>query len=78
MCLLDLCLIALMQKNTSKTHHDEELLLKPELAKRLKVSERTVENWSHSNRIPSLKIGRVVRYLWSDVLLALQSPDQPK
>ena len=42
-----------------------------QLAKALAVSRTTVENWTRSRRIPSLKIGRVLRYDLQKVLAAL-------
>ncbi|QQL43706.1 helix-turn-helix domain-containing protein [Sulfuriroseicoccus oceanibius] len=57
------------------TKHDESLITTRELARRLKVTERTIENWRRDGRIPALKIGRAVRFLWSDVIDALKSPE---
>jgi excisionase family DNA binding protein len=42
-----------------------------QLAKALAVGRTTVENWTRSRRIPSLKIGRVLRYDLQKVLAAL-------
>lgn len=50
---------------------DPEFLTTRELAKRAKVTERTIQNWTADGIIPSLKIGRIRRYLWSEVRAAL-------
>ena len=53
---------------------DTELLTKKELAKRLKVCERTIENMCNEGTIPRIVFGRSVRFKWSDVLAALETP----
>jgi len=50
---------------------DSEFLTTGELAKRAKVTERTIQNWTANGIIPSLKIGSVRRYLWSQVRTTL-------
>ncbi len=50
---------------------DPEFLTTRELAKRVKVTERTIQNWTANGTIPSLKVGRVRRYLWSEVCATL-------
>ncbi len=58
-----------------RAHADGEtspLLTKAELAKRLRVSQRSIENWSlKERRIPYLKIGRSIRFDWGTVRAAL-------
>lgn len=49
-----------------------ELLTGRDVARRAKVSKRTVENWVQKGIIPSLKIGGVRRFIWADVLAALK------
>jgi excisionase family DNA binding protein len=44
------------------------LLTRPELAARLKVTTRTLAEWDAQGKIPSIVIGRSVRYCWDDVL----------
>ncbi len=44
---------------------------KIDVAKRLKVSVRTVENWMRRKVLPYLKIGKVVRFWDEGVLEAL-------
>jgi excisionase family DNA binding protein len=48
------------------------LLKKRELAKRLGISDRTLDDWQRQGRICHLKIGRSCRYRWSDVIAKLQ------
>jgi excisionase family DNA binding protein len=46
----------------------DRLLKKRELAERLGVSSRTVDDWQRRGRIVYLKIGRSCRYRWRDVI----------
>lgn len=39
-----------------------ELLTKEEVAQWLKVSERTVQDWVLARLIPSIRVGRLVRF----------------
>jgi hypothetical protein len=50
-----------------KTFLDEK-----ELLKRLPVSRRTLWNWRHQKKIPSIVIGRRVLYCWDSVAEALR------
>ena len=52
---------------------DTELLTKKEMAKRLKVCERTIETMCNESTIPRIVFGRSVRFKWSDVLAALEA-----
>ena len=49
----------------------ERLLKKAELAERLGVSTRTIDDWQRRGRIAYLKIGRSARYRWGDVIAKL-------
>jgi excisionase family DNA binding protein len=49
----------------------ERLLKKTELAERLGVSTRTIDDWQRRGRIAYLKIGRSARYRWGDVIAKL-------
>ena len=49
----------------------ERLLKKAELAQRLGVSTRTIDDWQRRGRIAYLKIGRCARYRWGDVIAKL-------
>ena len=44
-----------------------------QLAAALNVGRTTVENWTRSRRIPSMKLGRVLRYDLKRVLAALEA-----
>jgi excisionase family DNA binding protein len=49
----------------------DRLLKKAELAERLGVSTRTIDDWQRRGRICYLKIGRSARYRWGDVVAKL-------
>lgn len=51
----------------------EGYITKDELAKRLKKTVRTVENWQARGIVPFVKAGRSVLFKWSDVESHLQS-----
>lgn len=57
--------------NTSINADTDQLDTKLQLAKRLKVTTKTVEDWVKAGRIPQIKMQRAVRYSWPDVLQAL-------
>ena len=62
--------------NTNKAPNDRqvlELINKTELAKRLKVSTRTIDLWVNEGRIPKIKINSSARFDWDDVLTALKN-----
>ena len=54
---------------------DTELLTKKELAKRLKVCQRTIEVLCNDSKIPRIVFGRNVRFKWRDVLSALDNSE---
>lgn len=57
---------------TTKTSTDtDELITKLELAKKLKVTTKTVEDWVKARRIPAIKMARAVRFSWPEVKAAL-------
>lgn len=56
----------------SEPPNADALLRKREIARRLNVSVRTIENWVSAGRIPCLKIGRVTRFDWVAVRKALE------
>jgi len=58
--------------NVALKANEDEILQKPELAERLKVSTRTLDQWMKAGRLPFLKIGKTVRFRWFDVLTELQ------
>jgi hypothetical protein len=53
--------------------NDQALLKRPQLARAINVSARTVDNWQKQKRIPFLKLSaRCVRYHLPSVLAALR------
>ena len=51
-----------------------ELLTTDQLAERLHVKARTVQEWSRTGRIPAVRISaKVVRYDWCEIMKALRS-----
>lgn len=66
-----------MTKQTEKSRQGHEietdLLTKRELAKKLRVTEKTVENWQNAGHIKKLTIGGAVRYSWPDVVASIKS-----
>jgi phage terminase Nu1 subunit (DNA packaging protein) len=47
------------------------LLNKRELASRVRVSTRTIDDWQRRGRITYFKIGKSARYRWDDVIAKL-------
>jgi excisionase family DNA binding protein len=45
----------------------EDYIKKPQVAKRLNQSVRSVDNWMKQGLVPYYKIGRSVVFKWSDV-----------
>lgn len=48
------------------------MLTKEELAPRMKVSVRTIEQWQHDGDLPFIKLGQVVLFYWPDVVCHLR------
>jgi hypothetical protein len=46
----------------------DDLLVKSELAKKIRRSPRTVDLWMRQGKLPYLKVGKTVLFRWSDVL----------
>ena len=49
-----------------------EIIDRPELRKRLNLTEPTVIRWEKKGKIPSIRIGSCVRYNWPEVVKALE------
>lgn len=49
------------------------MLTKEELAAKLKVAIRTIENWQHEGYLPFIKVANVVMFYWPTVLAHLQT-----
>jgi excisionase family DNA binding protein len=62
----------------SSTHIEveTELIIKKELAERMKVCERTIEVLCNENKIPKIAFRGNVRFKWTDVLAALENPER--
>ncbi|HSS09026.1 MAG TPA: helix-turn-helix domain-containing protein [Acidimicrobiales bacterium] len=54
-----------------------DLLTVREVARRAKVSERTVWRWVEDGRLPAIRVGGIVRFQHADVdALLTPDPDQ--
>lgn len=51
----------------------DEMLTKEELAAKLRVAVRTIENWQHCGYLPFIKVANVVMFYWPAVLAHLQT-----
>lgn len=51
----------------------DEMLTKRELAAKLKVTIRTIENWQRDGFLPYIKISSVVLFHWPEVLEHLKA-----
>ncbi|QQL44231.1 helix-turn-helix domain-containing protein [Sulfuriroseicoccus oceanibius] len=56
----------------------QEILTRPELAARLRVSTKTVTEWTIKGLIPCLKADRATRYDWREVQDALSTRNKAK
>lgn len=52
---------------------DDEMLTKRELAAKLKVTLRTIENWQREGYLPFIKISSVVLFDWAEVRESLHT-----
>ena len=71
-----MCFHAIMfQENEAATSDraSDGLLRKPELAKKLSISKRTLDAWMKKGRVPFLKVGKSVRFRLRDVLEKLNA-----
>ena len=62
-----------VQQQGRTENEAEEYLTKEEVAKRLKKTVRTIENWQRRGILPFVKAGRSVLFNWADVKAHLQS-----
>jgi hypothetical protein len=53
--------------NAEREDGENAMLTKKELAARLKVTVRTVENWQRAGLLPYLKISSVILFDWREV-----------
>jgi excisionase family DNA binding protein len=56
-----------MMPDAKPTTIEEGFITKPEVAKRLRKTLRTVDNWMNRGLLPYYKIGRSVCFRWSEV-----------
>ncbi len=49
-----------------------EIITQDELCKRLMISKPTVIRWVKMKKVPSIRIGRSVRFNWQSVINALE------
>ena len=57
----------------SSSERPDEMLTKKELAAKLKVTTRTIENWQADGLLPYIKISSVVLFFWPEILNHLQT-----
>jgi hypothetical protein len=50
-----------------------EVIDRPELCRRLAVTEPTVIRWEKAGKIPRMEIGTAIRYNWPKVVAALEN-----
>jgi hypothetical protein len=50
----------------------DEILTKKQLAERLHVTVRSLENWQRRGILRYVKIGKIVLFIWGDVLESLK------
>ena len=69
-------MVKIISENTapvlSKPEGHDSLLTKAQLAERLNISVRTLENWMEQRLVPYVKPTRTVRFIWPDVKQALR------
>ena len=63
---------------TSKDRPAFGLLTKKELAKCLRSTERSINNYVAQGIIPSIKLGALVRFNWEQVCEALENQERIK
>jgi hypothetical protein len=50
----------------------DEVLTKKSLAERLHVTVRTIENWQRRGVLDYVKVGKIVIFVWGDVMESLR------
>lgn len=64
-------------KHKPTTPPGTDLLTAVQLAKKISVSKRTINNWIAAKIIPMIKIGRVCRFDLAKVKAAMEKHEQP-
>ncbi|MDF1659549.1 MAG: helix-turn-helix domain-containing protein [Verrucomicrobiales bacterium] len=59
-------------KEERKLVTDKLLLTTSEIAEKIGVSPRTIQNWVSEDIIPSIKIGKTRRFISDEVMIALK------
>jgi excisionase family DNA binding protein len=54
-------------QSVAQAQQPEQYIDKAEVARRLDVQVRTIDNWMRQGKIPYFKISRAVKFKWSDV-----------
>jgi excisionase family DNA binding protein len=54
-------------ENLNTEKQVEGFIYKPEVARRLKKTIRTVDNWMKRGVLPYYKLGRTVAFRWSEI-----------
>lgn len=57
----------------SPTCPPTEVIDRPELLKRLSITEPTAITWGKKGKIPEMRLGSIVRYNWPAVVAALEN-----
>ena len=65
--------VVMLQTYENNVGQVDELLTKRELAKRLKVSTRSIDNWVRDGLVPKIKICGTCRFNWETVRQALEN-----
>lgn len=56
----------------------DELITKNQLAKKLKVSTRTIDIWVQKKYIPKIKVASSARFDWGDVVSQIKGQETAK
>jgi hypothetical protein len=57
---------------TPATQDSLGMLTRQDLARQLRISTRTVDEWRQDKVIPCIKVGKIVLFYWPDVVSALR------
>lgn len=63
----------IIQLNVNSPPQKIEIINQAEITKRLGISKPTLIRWVEKGKIPSIRVGKSVRYNWYSVLDALES-----
>lgn len=57
----------------AKPNDTVEIISRPELLKRLEITEPTLIRWAKKGKIPEMRFGANIRYNWPAVVASLES-----